>query len=77
MVLGQFRCHFVIPSVKNHAPVNFQDQGFFETEVIEEEVVFKMSAETHQVVKYHLFRNAWSWRLISSGLSCLYDTNHW
>ena len=74
MVLGQFRCHFLISSVKNHAPVNFQDERFIETEVVEEEVVFKMS---HRVVKYHLFRNAWGWRLILSGLSCLYDTYHW
>ena len=50
MVLGQFRCHFLISSVKNHASVNFQDERFFETEVIEEEVVFKMSVEAHQVV---------------------------
>ena len=30
---------------QKHAPVNFQDQRLFETEVIKEKVVFKMSAE--------------------------------
>ena len=27
--------------------------------------------------KYHKFWNAWSWRLLFSGLSYLYDTYHW
>ena len=31
--------------------MNFQDQKLFETEVIKEKVVFKMSAEAHQFVK--------------------------
>ena len=30
---------------QKHPPVNFQDQRFFETEVIKEKVVFEMSAE--------------------------------
>ena len=50
MVLGRFLRHFLVSSVKKHAPVNFQDQRFFETDVIKEKVVFKMSAEAHQVV---------------------------
>ena len=80
MVLGRFLRHFLVSSVKKHAPVNFQDQRFFETDVIKEKVVFKLSAEAHQVVifkKYHQSQNAWSWRLIFLGLSCLYHTYHW
>ena len=33
---------------KKHTLVNFQDQRSFETEVIKEKVVFKISAEAHQ-----------------------------
>ena len=43
---------------QKHTPVNFQDQRLFETEVIKEKVVFKMSAEAHQFAifkKYHKF----------------------
>ena len=34
--------------VKKHTPVNFQYQLLFETEVIKEKVVFKMSSQAHQ-----------------------------
>ena len=43
---------------QKHTPVNFQDQRMFETEVIKEKVVFKMSAEAHQLAifkKYNKF----------------------
>ena len=42
----------------------------FETEVIIEKVVFKMSSEAQKFAifkKYHKFGNAWSKRLISQG----------
>ena len=32
--------------------MNFQDQRLFETEVIKEKVVFKMSAKAHQFAIY-------------------------
>ena len=37
---------------------NFEDQRLFETKVIKDKVVFKMSAEAHQLAiyeKYHKF----------------------
>ena len=43
---------------QKHTPVNYQDQRLFETEVIKEKVVFKMSAEAHQFAifkKHHKF----------------------
>ena len=33
---------------QKHTLGNFQDQRLFETEIVKEEVVFKMSAEAHQ-----------------------------
>ena len=33
---------------QKHTPVNFQHQRLFETEVIKEKVVFKMSVKAHQ-----------------------------
>ena len=33
-------------------PVNFQDQGLFETEIIEKKAVLKISAEAHQFAIY-------------------------
>ena len=37
---------------QKHTPVTFQDQRLFETEVIKEKVVFKMSAETQKFAIY-------------------------
>ena len=59
--------------------LNFQDQKLYETEAIKENVVFKMLAEACQSVffkKYHKLWNAWSYRLIFSGFSYIYDTYH-
>ena len=39
---------FWVSRVKKHTAVSFQGQRLFETEVIKEKVVFKMSAEAHQ-----------------------------
>ena len=38
--------------VKKYTPVNFEDQGLFETEFIQEEEAFKLSAEEHQFTIY-------------------------
>ena len=39
---------FLNSCVKKRTPMNFQDQRLFETEVIKENVVFKMLSEAHQ-----------------------------